>query len=221
MKINIKKRKQKAVAAWHQDFRNPDALPDIKVIRTRFFVNVVAIVVPLFVAILWVQQELSLSSIRDDIGKLEDEQAALNSSNTELVSLSRDFLKESSKVESLEKYYHNLFPLSDYLEAIAVQVPVDMVISSMDLKKSNRVDGDDVVDTWESRISGYVVQEGQSAVSHVNKFVEDLRKEELLAAHLNEAFLDNLSRDQITDTLNFVVSITMSEGTQSEGSDEK
>ncbi|MDA1064883.1 MAG: hypothetical protein O3C43_00105 [Verrucomicrobia bacterium] len=221
MKINIKKRKQKAVAAWHQDFRNPDALPDIKVIRTRFFVNVVAIVVPLFVAILWVQQELSLSSIRDDIGKLEDEQAALDSSNTELVSLSRDFLKESSKVESLEKYYHNLFPLSDYLEAIAVQVPVDMVISSMDLKKSNRVDGDDVVDTWESRISGYVVQEGQSAVSHVNKFVEDLRKEELLAAHLNEAFLDNLARDQITDTLNFVVSITMSEGTQSEGSDEK
>ncbi|MDA0348653.1 MAG: hypothetical protein O3C20_14765 [Verrucomicrobia bacterium] len=221
MKINIKKRKQKAVAAWHQDFRNPDALPDIKVIRTRFFVNVVAIVVPLFVAILWVQQELSLSSIRDDIGKLEDEQAALDSSNTELVSLSRDFLKESSKVESLEKYYHNLFPLSDYLEAIAVQVPVDMVISSMDLKKSNRVDGDDVVDTWESRISGYVVQEGQSAVSHVNKFVEDLRKEELLAAHLNEAFLDNLARDQITDTLNFVVSITMSDGEQSEGGDEK
>lgn len=221
MKINIKKRKQKAVAAWHQDFRNPDALPDIKVIRTRFFVNVVAIVVPLFVAILWVQQELSLSSIRDDIGKLEDEQAALDSSNTELVSLSRDFLKESSKVESLEKYYHNLFPLSDYLEAIAVQVPVDMVISSMDLKKSNRVDGDDVVDTWESRISGYAVQENQNAVSHVNKFVEDLREEELLATYLEEAFLDNLSRDQITDTLNFVVSITMFDSEKAEGGDEK
>ena len=221
MKIQIKKSKQTVDAAWHQDFRNPDSLPDIKVIRTRFFVNFVAIVVPLFVGIMWIQQELSWSSIRGDIEKLENEKSGMNSSNTELVSLSRDFLKESAKVESLEGYYHNLFPLSDYLESIARQVPADMVISSMDLKKSNRIDGDNVVDTWESRISGYAVQENQNAVSHVNKFVEDLREEELLATYLEEAFLDNLSRDQITDTLNFVVSITMFDSEKAEGGDEK
>jgi hypothetical protein len=208
-------------APWHQNFRNPDSLPDIKVVRTRFFVNFVAIVIPLFVAILWVQQELSLASVRGDIEKLEDEKASQSTSNAELIRLSREFLVESSKVEALEGYYHNLFPLSEYLIAIAGQVPKDMVISSLDLKKSNRIDGNDVVDIWESRISGYAVQEDHIAVSRVNKFVEDLRKEQPMSAHLEEAFLDNLSRDQITDTLNFVVSITMSGSEKSEGGDGK
>lgn len=211
MKIPIKKSKQGHKAPWHQDFRNTDALPDIKVIRTRFFVNFVAIVVPLFVSILWVQQELSLSEIRGDIAKLEDEKASLEASNSELVSLSREFMKEAAKVESLDNYYHNLFPVSDYLVTLSDQVSEDMVISSMDLKKANRVEGNNVIDTWESRISGYVVLEDKTAVSHVNEFVEELSKKELLAKYLDDAFLDNLSRDQVTDTLNFVVSIAMSD----------
>ena len=72
MKIPTKKSKQAAEAPWHQDFRNVDALPDIKVIRTRFFVNLIAVVVPLFIATLWVQQELSLSTVRSEIAELEN-----------------------------------------------------------------------------------------------------------------------------------------------------
>ena len=44
-------------------------------------------------------------------------------------------------------------------------------------------------------------------------------QEELLKPHLDEAFLDNLVRDQETDTLNFVVSITMLDNEQTEGGD--
>lgn len=220
MKIPIKKSKQGHEAPWHQDFRNTDALPDIKVIRTRFFVNFVAIVVPLFVSILWAQQELSLSEVRGDIAKLEDEKASLEASNSELVSLSREFMKEAAKVESLDAYYHNLFPVSDYLLTLSDQVSEDMVISSMDLKKANRIEGNNVIDTWESRISGYVVLEDKTAVSHVNEFVEELSKKELLAKYLDDAFLDNLSRDQVTDTLNFVVSIIMSDSSLTKESEE-
>lgn len=211
MKIPSKKSKQSIEAPWHQDFRNTDALPDIKVVRTRFFVNLVAIFIPLFVATLWIQQELSLGEVRGGIAELEDEKASLVASNGELVSLSREFMKEAAKVESLDAYYHNLFPVSDYLVTLSEQVSEDMVISSMDLKKANRIEGNDVIDTWESRISGYVVLEDKTAVSHVNEFVEELSRKELIADYLDDAFLDNLSRDQVTDTLNFVVSIAMSD----------
>jgi hypothetical protein len=85
------------------------------------------------------------------------------------------------------------------------------VISTMELKKANRVEGSEVLDTWESQISGYVILEDQTAVSHVNQFLGELREEELIAEYLDDAFLDNLSRDQVTDTLNFVVSIVMSD----------
>ena len=118
-------------------------------------------------------------------------------------------MKESAKVESLDDYYFNLFPLSDYLMTVSDRVAEDMVVSSLELKKSNRVQGTDVVDVWESRIAGYVGQGDQGAITRVNNFVEEMGDEDLLKPHIDEAFLDNLVRDQETDTLNFVVSITM------------
>ncbi len=209
MKNPIKKSKAPARSPWHQDYSNPDALPDIKVIRTRFFVNFVAIVIPLFVSVIWIQNEISLSSLKSSIAELEVEKLSMESSNSELVELSREFLQESAKIESLDTYYYNLFPLSDYMMTLSDQVGEDMVVSSLELKKSNRVAGNDVVDVWESRVAGYVAHGDQAAITRVNKFVEDIGKEELLEPHIDEAFLDNLSRDQETDTLNFVVSITM------------
>lgn len=217
MKIPIKKTKKIGDAPWHQDFRNPETLPDIKVIRTQFFVNFLAIVIPLFVAVMWIQQELFLGAVRDDIAKMEDEKSSLSPSNQELVELSRDFMKESSKIESLDAYYNNLFSVSDYLETIAGRVSEDMVLTSMELKKASRINGDSVVEIWESRIAGYVSHENKAGIANVNHFVEQIGKEELLASHLDAAFLENLARDQLTDTLNFVVSISMSDTGKTEG----
>jgi hypothetical protein len=210
MKNPLKKTKTKVLVPWRQDFRNSESLPDIKVIRTQFLINFVAVVVPLFVAILWIQQELALGSLRQDLGKLEEKKVAMQSANSELVALSRDFMKESAKIDSLDQYYYNLFSISDYLVTLSKNVSENMVLSSMEIKKSNRIEGNDVIDVWESKVSGNVTQENQGAITSVNTFVEDLGKEELLALYLDEAFLDNLSRDQNTDTLNFVVSIAMS-----------
>ena len=219
MKIPIKKSKAPSQSPWHQDFRNADVLPDIKVIRTQFFVNFVAIVIPLFIAIMWIQKEVSLNSLKGNLANLEKDKASMQSTNNEFVELSREFLKESAKIESLDDYYYNLFPVSDYLVMLSDQVEEDMVVSSMEIKKSNRVSGNDVVDVWESRIAGYVAQGDQGAITRVNNFVEEISQEELLKPHIDEAFLDNLLRDQDTDTLNFVVSITMLDSEQNGGGD--
>ena len=135
----------------------------------------------------------------------------MEASNTNLVGLSRNFVEEAAKIESLDDYYYNLFSVSDYLVSLSKRVSEDMVISTMELKKANRVEGSEVLDTWESQISGYVILEDKTAVSNVNQFLGELREEELIAEYLDDAFLDNLSRDQVTDTLNFVVSIVMSD----------
>ena len=140
----------------------------------------------------------------------------MQANNTELVSLSREFMKESAKVDALDKYYYNLFSISEYLVTLSKRVTEDMVLSSMEIKKSNRIEGNDVIDVWESRVSGNVTKENQGAITSVNRFVEGLRKEELLAPHLDDVFLDNLSRDQVTETLNFVVSITLSDTEKAE-----
>ncbi|MCB1120071.1 MAG: hypothetical protein KJT03_00865 [Verrucomicrobiae bacterium] len=218
MKISLKKAKAKESSPWHQDFRNPETLPDIKVIRTQFFVNFVAIVIPLFVATMWVQKEVLLGSLRSDIAKLEEKKDAMQSSNSNAVGLSRDFVKESAKIESLDSYYYNLFPVSEYLAALSEHITDEMVLTSVDVKKGNRIDGNDVVEIWQSNVSGYVEHGNTGAITAVNKLVEDISKDELLVPVLDHAFLDNLSRDQNTDTLNFVVSITMSD-TKKDGGD--
>lgn len=211
MKIKIRKTKGEEESPWHQDFRNSEALPDIKVIRTRFFLNFVAFLIPACVAILWILQELNLGALREEITKLEDEKTSMTNSNQALVALSRDFMKESAKIESLDSYYYNLFPVSDYLLTLSERASEEMVISSLELKKTNRIDGTKVIDIWESQISGYVTQGSQEAITAVNAFVEEIGEDQLLAPFVEEAFLDNLARDQITDTFNFVVSISMSD----------
>ncbi|MCZ6675599.1 MAG: hypothetical protein O7C75_21935 [Verrucomicrobia bacterium] len=211
MKIPLKKTKKEAVAPWHQDFRNTESLPDIKVIRTRFFVNVVSVVLPLIVGILWIQNELSLGVLRGDIAELEVTKVSMNTSNQALVALSRDFIMESAKIESLDDYYFNLFPVSDYMVVLSEKVPEEMIISSVELKKGNRINGNEVIDIWESQISGYVAQSSQESITFVNDLVEDIEQEELFTPYLEQAFLENLSRDQASDTLNFTVSITMSD----------
>ena len=217
MKIQIKKTKGQEDRPWHQDFRNPESLPDIKVIRTRFFLNFIAFLIPAIVAIFWVLEELNLGALRDEITKLEDEKTSMRSSNDELVTISREFMKESAKIESLNDYYYNLFPVSDYLLTLSDRASEDMVISSLELKKTNRVEGSKVEDVWESQISGYIAQGSQEAINAVNQFVEEIQEEELLDPFLDEAFLDNLARDQITDTFNFVVSVSMSDTNKTEG----
>lgn len=220
MKIQIKKTKSKEDTPWHQDFRDVESLPDIKVIRTQFFVNFIALIVPLCVAIIWILQEVNLGALREEIAKMEDEKTSMKGSNEELVALSRDFMKESAKIESLDDYYYNLFPVSDYLLTLSERVPEDMVVSSLALKKANRIEGSEVLEVWESQVIGYVAHGNQEAITAVNKFVEEMGKEELLAPHLEEAFLDNLTRDQITDTLNFVVSISLSEVGKAKGKEQ-
>jgi hypothetical protein len=211
MKNPIKKTKHKEVFPWHQDFRDTESLPDIKVIRTQFFVNFIAFVIPLFVAVLWIQKEVALGSLRADIADLNAKKVTMEASNNQLIALSRDFTKESARIESLNDYYYNLFPVSEYLATLSEEVSSGMVLSSVDIKKGNRIVGNDVVDTWLSKVSGYVDLGNTGAITAVNAFVEEIGKEGLLTPFLDEAFLDNLSRDQITDTLNFVVSITMSD----------
>lgn len=52
------------VPAWHRDFRNSDELPDVKPIRTAFFINGLAILVTTAALINFVHQEYQLYGLR-------------------------------------------------------------------------------------------------------------------------------------------------------------
>ena len=56
-----------ALPAWHPNFRNYQKLPDIKVVRTAFFVNGVAIFVALSLGIYLGFKEWQLYLVKDQI----------------------------------------------------------------------------------------------------------------------------------------------------------
>ena len=211
MKIQIKGTKRELGTPWHQDFRNPESLPDIKVIRTQFFLNFVAVLLPMVVAIFWVQKEMAISVLKGDIEKLESQKTSMKADNAKLVGYSRDFMKESAKLDVLGDYYYNLFSVSEMIAGISEKVPEEITLSSVRIEKGTRVVGKEVHDIWESQIVGFISQESQDAINVVNSFVEELEKVDVFAPYLEQAFLDSLNRDQATDTLNFIVSLTYSE----------
>src|SRR3954462_112783 len=70
--LSLLKKKSDAAAApqvppWHPNFRNYEKLPDIKVVRTAFFVNVAAITIALAAAIFFGLKEWQLHVLRGQI----------------------------------------------------------------------------------------------------------------------------------------------------------
>lgn len=59
------------VPAWHPNFRNVEKLPDIKVVRTSFFVNGTAITIALALATYFTIDQWQLRSLRNQIADTE------------------------------------------------------------------------------------------------------------------------------------------------------
>ncbi|MGF1450194.1 MAG: hypothetical protein ACFB20_12365 [Opitutales bacterium] len=102
---------------WHADFRRVDALPDVKVVRTKFFVNFMAVAAPLLLAVWVANNELEAGNLRSEIAALEDSVAAARPRNAEAVKLDQAFAKERGKVHAFTSFYK---PAIEPLELLAI-----------------------------------------------------------------------------------------------------
>jgi hypothetical protein len=122
-------------AAWHPNFRNYEKLPDIKVVRTAFFVNVAAISVALALLIYFGFQEWQLHTLRGQIADWQRQIERDRKASTEAIALFKKFQLEEAKLNEVDAFIKSRPLFSEIVTRLAETLPPNIALDSLDLRE--------------------------------------------------------------------------------------
>lgn len=217
MKKRFAKRTPESIPAWHHDFRNPETLPDVKVVRTSFFVNLVAALLLIAATIFLGVQELRRSSLRFEIDALEKRIAENHRRNQEVLGLQRDFQKEGQGIEEAVEHLRSSLDLSFLLIALAEPLPEEMRFSS--IRYQSRKDLG--LPSKELRISGEIAAIPDEAASILTRYGNLLQNDPVLVEIVKEAVPTSLVAVPGENKLSFGIQVVLRDGEDTDKEDKK
>lgn len=193
MKLPLKRTAPVYAPNWHPSFRDSTALPDLKVVRTSFFVNLVCVTVASAGLLFTVFREYTAANIRADIGQkqaqIQDEQAQ----NGRLLARNREFAEASKKFAEAAAFVRAPVVASDLLAALSRSLPANMDFTSVAYDKEQL--------TLRGTISGA----SDDASTRLSAYLDVLRQDALLGAGFPDVSLTSLQRDARTQGLSFEI----------------
>lgn len=122
------------IDAWHPNFRNRERLPDTKVVRTFFFINVTAIAVALGLVLLLVSQENVIRDLHQKIASAQGQIAANQKGAAQAVLLRGKFAVEERKIHALDAFLKQRLVLSQFMLHLGSTLPPNLGIDSVDIR---------------------------------------------------------------------------------------
>lgn len=121
------------VPSWHPNFRNFEQLPDVKAVRTSFFVNCAAIVATLVLLLYFGLQEYKLHDIRVQIGDWQRQIDDNRKPSEQAVQLYQEFQNEEKKAVEVADFVKTDFVRSDFVIELGQSLPKDIALDSIDV----------------------------------------------------------------------------------------
>jgi hypothetical protein len=97
-------KKRTVTRPWRQDFRDVSALPDIKVVRTHFLLNLVAALFFVILLGLVLYQEYAISARRAELALVRDSIATASAADRKNLEASALFKREAAQVAEAVKF---------------------------------------------------------------------------------------------------------------------
>ncbi|MEY4940517.1 MAG: hypothetical protein RIQ93_2252 [Verrucomicrobiota bacterium] len=123
-------------APWHANFRNVEKLPDIKVVRTAFFVNAAAISVALALLIYFASQEWHLHTLRGHISEWQSQIDRDRKASADAVAMFKKFQAEEAKINEVEAFIKSKPLVSELVTRLAETLPPNIALDTMDLRET-------------------------------------------------------------------------------------
>ncbi len=178
--------------AWRPDFRDLGSLPDIKTVRTSFFVNTVAVGVAAALLLFVVQREWSVMSLRNSLQDVEARIAATEPESNRAKAEFAKFQAEEKKFKEVQAFAGDSFRLPDFVMRIGQILPTGVSIRRVDY----RGPGKDIL------VTGSVEGLDSSASDIASGFVKLLQSDEVLGKEIVSVTLANLGRNVEEGALN-------------------
>ncbi len=122
------------VPAWHPNFRNYEKLPDIKVVRTAFFVNGAAISVALALLIYFGFEEWKLRTLNLQIADWQRQIDRDRKASEQAIVLFKKFQAEEAKIVEVDAFVKSKAAVSDLIIRLAQTLPQNIALDGLDLR---------------------------------------------------------------------------------------
>ncbi|MDP3073273.1 MAG: hypothetical protein Q8N18_23480 [Opitutaceae bacterium] len=123
-----------AVPSWHPNFRNRATLPDVKVVRTAFFVNGAAILVAASLAIYVGIGEWQLYVINGQIAQTQAQISRDKPASDQAIALFRKFQADEAKANEVSAFIKSKPLVSELVIRLARTLPANIAIDNLDLR---------------------------------------------------------------------------------------
>jgi hypothetical protein len=172
------------IPAWHPNFRNQEKLPDVKVVRTAFFVNGAAIVIVASLAIYLGIHESQLRSLRTQLADVNKQIAHDKAPSDHAVAAYKSFQAEEAKVNEVAAFVNSKPHVSETLLRLATTLPENVALDVFDLRETGL------------NLKLTVRGTPEEAAGYATAYFEQLRADEALTAFDHTKFeFTSQSRD--------------------------
>ena len=179
--------------AWHPNFRNRERLPDIKVVRTLFFVNVASIAIAVGALLYFCYQEYRIHDLGRQVADWQTRIGSNQKGSDQALLLSKKFTDEEKKIDELNDFLKQRLVLSRLLLQLGSTLPPDLAVDTVDIR-----------DTGVS-LRGSASGSPDEASGRTSAYVEQLRKDKFFSGVFEDVSLNKLERDEPTSRLTFDV----------------
>lgn len=197
--FQLKKRDAAAASApaWHPNFRNFERLPDTKVVRTNFFINVAAIVLAVVLVALvgWREYQVGVSA-----GQAEAAQASIDQrkkQSDEGLRLTRLFNEQDKKFVEAEAFMAAPIQPAELLAELGASLPAEIQLDAIDFRP-----GDVEVPCI---LRGTAAGEKDQASGAASAYVDLLRTQPRLAEVFKAVELKAITPDARSGLLGFEI----------------
>jgi Tfp pilus assembly protein PilN len=175
----MKRNKQISAQAqcWHPDFRDVGNLPDIKIIRTRFLLNALPVLVLLLLGYFLVVGEIATSERELQAAELSNRIATLTPKVKKAVGQQTEFNATDKKIKEIAGFVQQPMVGSDLLRIISTTLPRLVTIDVVSANQESVTLRGTVVGTAEKSIS--VAQDYAGQLAKLPAFVEQMESVKL------------------------------------------
>lgn len=120
--------------AWHPNFRNYEKLPDVKAVRTAFFINGVSILVVVVLAVYFAFREWQLYGIGQQVAQVQAQIDRNKPASEAAIALYKKFQAEEARLAEVETFVKSKPSVSALLVRLAQTLPKNVAMDSIELR---------------------------------------------------------------------------------------
>lgn len=121
---------------WRPDFKNQSTLPDIKVVRTDFIINFIAVALMLVAVFSLLQREYRAYVLRSSIAGMEQRIRVSGADDDLNLKESERFRESAQSIEELQRFFRAPIATHELLAELALLKPEGLIFSRVILSES-------------------------------------------------------------------------------------